>query len=530
MRSFAKPRRCAAWGAVACLVAGHAMAAPSLNESGPEAAAALSRLYDQSVEDCGGEYAAPHCSGVLFKPGAAGLPAWLPGAAERLTHGVGALFLRRDLGRADAGYGMVWGHSSGERVAPLHAACVWPYAVGTSDSRDDYGCGKVSATPAQRPDTDSSSCFGLGVMDRAQWLAAYDSTGTQPCSLSALVAGRFADAMHLNKLGRIKQAPQLWFRDWPAPDKLPVMAFAYWKGSEAGKEKAVDDRDDFVAESGRLLPVLEFDPSSPGQTFIFHAADNPEGARAGSRAERVAARLQRRFDDTSPRCPDGGPAWLCSGLIMRATANYPFTPNPNNPIASFSYLRKDAGTVNMFKHQGIILKPTPDLMERMACLYPMDADSWATHGRIAGHYYCNTPLLSPHDEAHGDYSSCHAAGIAAQGLSGKEMSSRFHAKYSSDRDAQCSFSVRDPSQFYAGILATVYNKAYFGWLDWNELILKPWKSEADVPEIEAFFYFKGDSGAKSLATSYVGKYKRLTGRDVPALAVDFPHDRIEFEK
>ncbi|AUH51667.1 hypothetical protein CXB49_13005 [Chromobacterium sp. ATCC 53434] len=530
MNSFAKLCR-GVWIAIIALGALPAAAAPLLSESGPRAAAALSQRYNQVVDSCnGGEYAAPACAGVLLRPaGAAGLPSWLPGAEESRMRGVGVLYLRRDLHLSELSYGVALpsladiGQASG-----LTSACVWPYAVSVSKARNDYGCGTLAAEPTQTAASDSSSCNGIGVRDGKQWLRCYkgEDSQQQPCSLSALVAGRFADALHINSHGAGQRAPQLWFRGWPAAAKLPVAAFVYFSAS--GKVAAIDDRDEFAAETGHLLPVLAFDKGA-SQAFVFNRQDNPEGERSGSRGDRVAARLQRRFDDVSAHCPGGGPAWQCSGLIMRATAGHPFTVPPNNPVASFSYLRKDAGSQNLFKSQGIVLKPVLGLGATMACLYPMDADSVNAHGRVPEHYYCNIPSLTPYQASDGDYSSCHAAGVANSSLSGNEMADRFHAKYDRDVAAQCSFSTRDAAQFYAGILATAYNHKMFDRMDWNELLLKPWGGEAAVPEIEAFFYFQGDAGAKNLARGYVDQYKKLTGKDAPAVAVDFAHDRIAYE-
>ncbi|WP_434628305.1 hypothetical protein [Chromobacterium sp. CV08] len=531
MRPFAKLRR-GALIAIVGLGALPATAAPLLRDIGPKAAMELNRRYDHAADSCdGGEYAAAGCAGVLFKPAAAGLPSWRAGAQESRMRGVGVLYLRRDLHLSGVSYGVVLSSQRGAgEESGLFSACVWPYAVDVDKARNDYGCGALAAMPTQSAGTDSSSCNALGVHDREQWLTCYkdEDPQQQPCSMSALVAGRFRDALDINRHGAEQRAPQLWFRGWPAAAKLPAEAFVY--SGAAGKAPAIDDRDDFAAETGRLLPVLEFDRSAPpSEAFVFHAQDNPEGNRSGSRGERLAARLQRRFDDVSAHCPGGAAAWQCSGLIMRATANFPFTVPAGNPVASFSYLRKDAGSQNLFKRQGIILKPLPALAEKMACLYPMDADSVSSHGRVAEHYYCDIPSLAPYRSQHGDYSSCHAAGIAAPKLSSHEMADRFHARYGSDVAAQCSFSIQDPTQFYAAIIATAYNHSMFGRMDWNELMLKPWGAAAAVPEIEAFFYLLGDDGAKKLAQGYVEQYKALAGKEVSAVAVDFAHGRISYE-
>jgi hypothetical protein len=110
----------------------------------------------------------------------------------------------------------------------------------------------------------------------------------------------------------------------------------------------------------------------------------------GRTGEQVAEALTRRYKDLRGNCgADSKPAFLCSGIVLRGTADndtYDFwEPSPtqlSQGSVSFSYLRGDFNLIRLANHyqKGFIFYPVLDrpadkLQIEVLCFFPVDGKS-----------------------------------------------------------------------------------------------------------------------------------------------------------
>lgn len=103
--------------------------------------------------------------------------------------------------------------------------------------------------------------------------------------------------------------------------------------------------------------------------------------------DEVAKQLNTYYSSTPTACDAGGPAYLCSGLMLRGTKHSPdykvWNPSPlsqNSGGVSFSYIRTDAkyDRLGLRNYNGYILKPYDSLTAneykpKVLCAFPIDA-------------------------------------------------------------------------------------------------------------------------------------------------------------
>jgi len=308
--------------------------------------------------------------------------------------------------------------------------------------------------------------------------------------------------------------------------------------SQSGRRAAIALAKQYNIQTNSTLPVATMNVKattdfnsvrefiSGESPFIVNFIGNEDEIQKGGKdtLEEKAQKVINRYKETSESCSGNSPAWQCSGLIIRTTDNYPFTVPQNNPVASYSYVRSDTNTAGLWaKPQGVILNPeSVKNKNAVQCIYPMDADSWSDHGRDKTHYYCNYKT-GPVNISMDDYSSCgndtHV--VPASGTNAGTMAHNFYNTYSKgfSRDKQCSFSVKDATQFYASILASAFNKPISAGMSWNELILIPHYTQQAMPDADAFWYQNGNEGAKKKAEKYAQDYADNRGVRVPVIGI-----------
>ncbi|MHA6198444.1 hypothetical protein ACX3YG_29240 [Pseudomonas wadenswilerensis] len=239
------------------------------------------------------------------------------------------------------------------------------------------------------------------------------------------------------------------------------------------------------------------------QPYPVLSADDP--------GRSVVLRLQQRYDDIRPECPDGGPAANCNGVVIRAIRE-PSNPTFWNPSqtgidrdgVSFSYIRKDVGSELLPGNAGLIMRelgaPSQQPL-RMRCVFPsnantaMRADSCGTEAfplpcHLSG--VTDIPTWQAHFAEQGPTKTCHFTPTA----------------YWFQFNVEVRKHYPDPD-----------SRRY-----WNELVFAAWPP--DIPEklpIEAL-YFSGDglADAQLMQENYI----HATGLFLPIVRVELTRDRV----
>jgi hypothetical protein len=238
----------------------------------------------------------------------------------------------------------------------------------------------------------------------------------------------------------------------------------------------------------------------------------------------VARHLQERFADVLDGCQGNtflGPAFLCTGVLMRGTEHsttyYPWNPNPGAGGVSFLWLRQDANfrANGFWLVNGFIVLPVYyaddfgyDKLEVM-CAFPVDGDTWARVPDKCG----------PTPEFPVSSKPCHLAGVTTA----EQWRARY-AEYESQR-AMCGFAVgigdTETRERFNQIPRIMQLDGQASFVHWNELVVKEWPQNrhATLP-VEAFFYLGGSAGLAN-AQYDQGNFVRLSGRWVPVIRVTF---------
>ena len=246
----------------------------------------------------------------------------------------------------------------------------------------------------------------------------------------------------------------------------------------------------------------------------------------------TARALASRYHDTRENCGKASsPAFLCNGVIFRATIpsdDYnSWDPSPASVKSggtSFSYLRKDAKFSRLVRYEnnGYVLFPIQELPTgksayNVLCSFPMDG---GTDSRIDKG--CGT---SPAASAPGKGAECFSQKIET----GRQWAEQYKTQTKGDNRNECGFDVRDPldrhatDNFNASLSAmremgkTSFNKQ-------NELRLDTWSSETpdkNLP-IQAFFFLPEPGGGKDDARFDQQRYYSQTGVWVPIIEMTLP--------
>lgn len=254
--------------------------------------------------------------------------------------------------------------------------------------------------------------------------------------------------------------------------------------------------------------------------------------QAGPRAvgEEALGDIQKWYDDTSANCGSATlPAFLCTGVMLRATENdpafYPWDPSPGsqaNGGVSFSWLRSDTNFSQMvFDYaNGFIFYPidrVPAGKDRyeVLCVFPMDSDT-----------YHRPTNQGCGQNSYGGAGSrpCDEQGIETAGA----WNSHFNALSAGSKyNGQCGWNVRrgapnTASRFNAAIGARAGMSASY-WAIQDELRIGVWnQGQGGTLPLRAFFYLPDVGGALAKAQDDQKRYTASYGVQIPIVRLTLP--------
>lgn len=475
--------------------------------TGPEVAQLLNQRFQDDRTECAGATPAFYCSGVLVRSAPAGHIGqfWQHSADSVRLGGESVGYLRADLGIRSLGHknGVVFADpfTAISQHKSMDVLCAYPFVVGMQSTRPGYGCGLATTLPPALEDP--SSCASLGIGDAASWVMHFQQQGLQParqCSFSSRDPRQFHASLQAHTLITQEWSAkpnELMMRNWDAtrPARLAVQGLFYdvtQSGAMPGAQK--DQRDYFIA-TGEWLPILRMDlREPPGTVFGFDLQDQ---LYIGYR---VASSLNARFADTAPACRDNKPGFYCNGVLIRAadaSASFrAWNPSPNSVSrngVSFSYVRKDVGTIQLAGAQGFIFREQFAPVRHPAtlrCSYPVNAGT------------------------NGIPNSCRAD-CASLGVT---TVATWQARYGSSPGSSCAFGS-DQAQFQLNIaVRAVLSAASRN--SWNEIIIAAWPQNIprDLP-LEALFYVAGSAAGLANAQFIQRDYYSATGRYIAIVSM-----------
>lgn len=248
--------------------------------------------------------------------------------------------------------------------------------------------------------------------------------------------------------------------------------------------------------------------------------------------EETAEAMTRQYQDTREVCGEHSPAFVCSGILLRATTpseryhSWDHSPNSKEKGGvAFSYLRADAHIAHLaadarsgYTLAPVKLRPEDTLQYRVLCAFPTDGDSW-TRDRGG----CGDNAQTAKVEQF-----CHESGIAtAEDWVGHYESTP------GDRDRryfeQCAFdmdSARDMAATTEFMEALKAMRSLDGQpFPWNEILIGTWdETQGHRLPIQSFFHIKWKQGALAQARYDQQDFYKTTGRFVPIIEIDLNHE------
>ncbi|WP_426143460.1 DUF2599 domain-containing protein [Pseudomonas sp. DWP3-1-2] len=290
----------------------------------------------------------------------------------------------------------------------------------------------------------------------------------------------------------------------------------------------------------RNKPTWDLEPFRPNaspQEFL-DADCNPTLAASASAEATIgtetAKAMTAYYNDIRSNCgASSAPAFLCSGVIMRATvpstSYHSWNPSPASKASggvSFSYLRADAkfsrlafGLKNGFTFFPYSVAPVDSVKPEVLCAYPFDAGTGSRTNQGCG----------DHSRTEEIENYCHESNITTA----ESWRDNFVAN-NNGFWKQCAFDVRDARNvegakgFYESLkarnlLPDIAVKEH------NELRLKTWSDNIpDKLPIQSFFYF-GD-GLTGAQADQIDWFK-TTGKFLPIIEIQPPallSDEVRF--
>lgn len=244
----------------------------------------------------------------------------------------------------------------------------------------------------------------------------------------------------------------------------------------------------------------------------------------------TARLLGMLYRDTRPDCgAPSRPAFLCSGIVLRATwpsTDYMFySISPTSQASggvSASYLRRDAkfrklayGLNSGFIFDTIFENPRDHYDHAVLCAFPLDGITNERNKQGCGDSSRTPDAVEK---------PCHMQGVDTA----RHWASDYRRK-GSDRSRQCGFDVRDgrnsgtAQAFYQSIRAMAQiPEASFR--TQNELRIAPWPQDPPrSPSLLALFYTE-DAGRDAARLSQVQWYRATTQR-LPIIHLKLPRTR-----
>ncbi|WP_231747098.1 hypothetical protein [Burkholderia sp. BDU5] len=480
--------------------------------TGAEEAQILNQRYQSTVPSCGANRPAYYCSGVLMRslPGGESQDFWRLGATDGALGSVPFTYLRSDVGTNILPYsaGFIFDDvaTAAGQHKPFSLRCAYPFEAALSETTADRGCDLLGGGGGQ---SDLSSCARFGVTDAASWVSHFEREGGiagRQCSLSAMDSGQFKanlEAHERTGSGWSSRPTMVLIEAWndSRPASLPIQAVFYDISHGGQLSQAQHYQLQYFNATGQWLPIVQVYFGANGKAiFGYDAKDQLD------RGYRLVTDLVRRFENMSPVCEDGSPAFFCDGVLIRNTGYgatfHSWNPSPNSVSrngVSFSYARSDVGMTILAggaNSEGLIMSelrfPTSYPLE-LRCAFPSNA---GTGGRSDS---CNRGT---------DHRFCDEIGVTTIAA--------WKTHYAAvGAGGQCAFRP-DIINFQLSIAVRV--ELGVARANHNEIIIGAWPQ--DIPTqlpIEAFYY----SGANLGGAQYIQQdYMRTTGRFIPIIRVN----------
>ncbi|MFK0313979.1 hypothetical protein ACIQUF_22460 [Pseudomonas sp. NPDC090233] len=486
---------------------------PNVPSQAADVASRLNERFNNAVQDCGVNQPAYECSGVLIRRSTynPNVEFWKHSEAAKALGSVTFSFLRTDANTtfSDAsGYVLMDKLTSDQAIKTWPAfRCIYPFIATTQNvGRPLNGCGFIPTA------NDQSTCAGLvdPAVTPEKWIANFVRFGSNPrnqCSLSTENPEQFITSLRVREYlpdqsGKLLNEVLLATWNEEAPEKLPVEAFFYNAAFPGSLINAQALRHTYKIKTGQTLPIVRLDfKAATSNRFSLRPQDQEGGWE-------VAERLNARFQNRDGQCADGRAPVYCSGVLARATEpNPPYhvwnpkpdtksgvapkpsaTPKPDAVGAvSFSYLRADIHTPNLFTPQGLLFGslgyPSDSGIEAITptCIYMADSNTWQRPDLGCGPNNGYYPV---------DSGPC-----ASMGINDLTALTEHYLKEPADPtwkriNHQCSLAI-EPTSFMLSIQgrATLIKGNESSYHGYNEIMLKSWPQ--DIPDrlpLDAIFY------------------------------------------
>ncbi|EST15302.1 hypothetical protein EDP1_1722 [Pseudomonas putida S610] len=282
--------------------------------------------------------------------------------------------------------------------------------------------------------------------------------------------------------------------NWDAqtPAKVAVQALYYRLGVPGALWRGQRHQLSWYQATGEWLPLVRYQPSD---SLIFGFAQSEQLYEGYA----VAARINARYVDTAPACPDGSARYNCNGVWVRGAGtgnfrvwNNTFDSKRNNAV-SFSFYAADTHVVQSPTYtQGYILKASSAPAAQpitLRCMYPQNAYTSGSN------YPCSHQGV------------CRSMGITT--------AQQWVSRYNGTRST-CAFDA-DQAGFQVAAEVRKLRSAQ----DWNEAVMNVWPDNVpgDLP-LEAFYY-RNPTTAKENARRYQREFNQDTaGGYLPVMALD----------
>ncbi|WP_156438015.1 hypothetical protein [Burkholderia sp. BDU5] len=476
----------------------------ALATTGAEEAQILNQRYQSTVPSCGANRPAYYCSGVLMRslPGGESQDFWRLGATDGALGSVPFTYLRSDVGTNILPYsaGFIFDDvaTAAGQHKPFSLRCAYPFEAALSETTADRGCDLLGGGGGQ---SDLSSCARFGVTDAASWVSHFEREGGiagRQCSLSAMDSGQFKanlEAHERTGSGWSSRPTMVLIEAWndSRPASLPIQAVFYDISHGGQLSQAQHYQLQYFNATGQWLPIVQVYFGANGKAiFGYDAKDQLD------RGYRLVMDLVRRFENMSPVCEDGSPAFFCDGVLIRATGYgsgfHSWNPSPNSVArngVSFTYLRKDINIKHLLYDNtavGLIMREFSAPVAyplTMRCAYPRDMGTGINNTCTRG----------------ADARFCDEIGVVSVPT--------WQAS-----DKLCPFRP-DVNGFQLSIDVRVALGAGYNY--WNEIIISAWPQ--NIPDrlpIDVFFYISNLAGAQYIQQDYMN----ATGKFIPLIKVD----------
>jgi len=470
--------------------------------TGADEAALLNRRYGLTVDGCGVNKPAWHCSGVLMHNITDGTKQfWKLNSIEQALQSVAYTYLRKDVSGAGTGTGMGIGMVLADLPTAVAAGksytmrCVYPEAAPPDAAVPDHGCNRTGSAIPPNPDGhDDSSCAAVGVKSASQWKDKYLTTAPRvQCSFNAQLPDPFNQSLQAYLMAlpmasgtNVQMHMAAW--DEAHPETIAIEALYYHVGDEMPLLPEAQARQlAYYQATGIWLPLLRYQPG----------ADTPFGYDETDQiyyGDTVVARINARYFDTTD-CPNNMAAYMCNGVVVRRTGYgttfHSWNPSPtaiaHNGVSG-SYLRVGLGVVT--SGVGLVFREFSAPVQTplaMRCVYPSNAttDSRSDKCGMAGTNSLSRPC-------------------AQQNIYDLQA---WYANYvKTGAASQCSLGV-DKAAFELSMQA---RSTYISG-SWNEIIIAIW--DQNIPSqlpLEAIFYSAGDlAGAQYVQKDYFQQTRRF---------------------